>query len=180
MSSPDALKSSAHALHRHDLVWNSGLVITNSAIHGRGVFVSRDFRAGSPITRLSGQLMRGSLALSDPDYIGIGPQCWIDPELPFSTINHSCEPTAAFGRRQTIHAVRDLSPGDEVTIDYSTTEEDPDWQMDCACGTTSCRGVLRAIQFAFPDPERPPLASPLMLAVWRRRLKRPAIPLLRA
>lgn len=172
MSSRDSLRSSEHPVHRHELVWNSGLVVTNSAIHGRGIFVSRQFRAGDPLARLSGRLIRGSDALSDPDYIGIGPDTWIDPDLPFSMINHSCDPTSAFGQRLFIHALIDLVPGQEVTIDYSTTECDLEWEMDCNCGASNCRHVLHAIQFDFPDPALPPAASPLMLRVWRNRVRR--------
>lgn len=172
MSSRDSLRSSEHPVHRHEMVWNSGLVVTNSAIHGRGIFVSRLFKAGDPLARLSGSMIRGSDALSDPDYIGIGPDSWIDPDLPFSMINHSCSPTAAFQRRRYIHANVDLFPGQEVTIDYSTTECDLEWEMDCSCGASNCRQVLRAIQFAFPDPAFPPPASPLMRLVWRNRVSR--------
>jgi SET domain len=176
VSSPDSLKTSLHSIHRHDLVWNSGLVVTNSAIHGRGIFASRVFRKGDSIARLTGRIIRGSDALSDPDYIGIGPDTWIDPDLPFSTINHSCSPTAGFGRRRYIYALDDLVPGQEVTIDYSTTEADLDWEMSCECGASNCRQTLRAIHFAYPDKDFPPVASPLMMRVWRNRLDRAAMP----
>lgn len=175
MGSRESLQAVPHAAHRHAAVWNSGLVITNSPIHGRGVFVARTFEPGDSVAQLSGRLIRGSQAQSDPNYIGIGPDAWIDPDLPFSTINHSCEPSAAFGRRRFIYALRRLEPGSEVTIDYSTTEVDIDWEMRCACGARNCRGTLRAMQYSFQDLFLPPVASPLMLRVWRNRLTHAAL-----
>lgn len=36
---------------------------------------------------------------------------------------------------------------EELVIDYSTTELDPYWKMDCNCGASGCRKVLRSFQF---------------------------------
>jgi hypothetical protein len=37
-----------------------------------------------------------------------------------------------------------LAAGEELLIDYATTEIDPRWRMTCGCGTAGCRGLIRA------------------------------------
>ena len=114
--------------------------------------------------------MFGAVTESGPNYIGLGPDVWIDPDLPLDHINHHCAPNAAFGPRRQLIALRPIEPHDEVTIDYSTTEADPAWTMACGCGArAAAAGMLYAIQRSFADRPEPPVASPLMQLVWRRR-----------
>jgi uncharacterized protein len=143
-----------------------------SAIHGSGVIARRDFAIGDVVAQLSGPLKRGRFDPdTGPNWVGIGPDCWIDPEAPFVALNHCCMPNAAFGAGRCLFALRAIAAGEEVTADYATTECDPVWSMRCSCGATSCRGIIVGIQFTF-DVE--PAASPLMRLVWRKRRERPA------
>jgi histone-lysine N-methyltransferase SETD1 len=54
-------------------------------------------------------------------------------------INHSCAPNAFMrivpGGKVAFFALRDISPGEEVTIDY----RDPDHPAVCRCGADECR-----------------------------------------
>jgi hypothetical protein len=38
-----------------------------------------------------------------------------------------------------------MKEGEEITIDYSTIEGDPLWEMKCACGEKNCRKIIRSI-----------------------------------
>jgi hypothetical protein len=38
-------------------------------------------------------------------------------------------------------ALRDISPGEELTHDWATTDDD-DYAMACRCGAPVCRGVI--------------------------------------
>jgi hypothetical protein len=147
--------------------------LDHSRIEGLGVFAARSFAAGDPIVTLRGELKRGYHAPDHgPNWIGIGPNAWMDPARPLNAINHSCKCNAAFGRKRVLYAVRDIAAGEEVTIDYSTTECDPSWHMTCDCRTTNCRQGLFAIQFSFRDAAEAPLATPLMQRIWaKRRIK---------
>jgi hypothetical protein len=138
-----------------------------SAIHGTGMFADRDYAPGETIWRLSGRPVVGSFTNEDPNCVGFGPDIWIDPDPPFDCVNHCCEPNAAFGRQGEFHALVPIVAGDEVTMDYSMTEADPEWQMQCGCGATNCRKWLYAIQISFADEDFPPRASPGMQQVWR-------------
>ncbi len=145
------------------------IYIGRSAIHGEGMIAGRRFEAGEVVWRLTGRPVFGAITEHGPNYIGLGPDVWIDPDLPLDRINHHCAPNAAFGPRRQLLALRPIEPHEEVTIDYSTTEADPAWAMRCACGATGCREMLYAIQRSFADRPEPPMASPLMQLVWARR-----------
>jgi len=145
------------------------IYIGRSAIHGEGMIAGRRFEAGDVVWKMTGTPIFGAVTESGPNYIGLGPDVWLDPDLPLDHINHHCAPNAAFGARRKLVALRPIGPHEEVTIDYSTTEADPAWSMHCACGAAECRGTLYAIQRSFAGLSQPPEASPLMQLVWRHR-----------
>ena len=145
------------------------IYIGRSAIHGEGMIAGRRFEAGETVWRMTGRPIFGAVTESGPNYIGLGPDVWIDPDRPLDHINHNCAPNAAFGPRRQLIALRPIESHEEVTIDYSTTEADPAWTMHCACGASACRGTLFAIQRSFADERQPPKASPLMQLVWQHR-----------
>jgi SET domain len=145
------------------------IYIGRSPIHGKGMIAGRAFEPGERIWTLTGNMIFGAVTESGPNYIGIGPDVWIDPDKPLDHINHHCAPNAAFGPRRQLLALRPIEPHEEVTIDYSTTEADPAWTMGCDCGAAECRHQLFAIQRSFEDRPHAPHASPLMQLVWQHR-----------
>jgi uncharacterized protein len=146
----------------------SALYIADSSIEGLGLFSRRDFVANDTICQLRGAVKKRPHR-SLPNWIGIGPGHWIDPAMPLQHINHSCTPNVAFGRNRKLHAIRDIASGEELTLDYSTTEADPEWAMSCVCQSPQCRRGIFAIQISFADADYPPQASPLMQLIWRNR-----------
>ena len=57
--------------------------------------------------------------------------------------NHSCRPNAQLvirNGRVEFYALRDISPGDEITVDYGETHHDG--KLPCRCGAPGCRGAL--------------------------------------
>lgn len=110
------------------------LAIKQSSIHGYGVFTTEPLKKGQFISELRGSRIHYKTSVYGQsnrynDWIGIGKETWIDPIDEFQYLNHSCNPTAGLKGSRTLklYALRDLAPGEEVTIDYSTTEEDPDY-----------------------------------------------------
>ena len=150
------------------LMSQDALMIADSAIDGLGLFARRGFAANDAICQLTGAVKKRP-GKSLPNWIGIGPGQWIDPALPLQHINHSCSANAAFGRNRRLYALRDIDVGEEITLDYSTTETDADWMMVCACQSQLCRHGLFAIHISFAQHDQPPPASPLMQLVWRKR-----------
>jgi uncharacterized protein len=68
-------------------------------------------------------------------------------------LNHSCEPNAGFAGNIILVAMRDISPGEEVTTDYALFD-DHGGQMECHCGTASCRGTIGGRDWQLPELQR--------------------------
>lgn len=124
----------------------------SSKIHGLGVNVGEPVKKGELISYIKGELKfkvnkNKRDALANPDWVGIAKNRWIDPAKPYKFLNHSCNPSAGIKGRVGLVALRDMQEGEEITIDYSTIEGDPRWEMKCSCGERSCRKVIRSIQF---------------------------------
>ncbi len=154
--------------------------LAQSDIHGRGAFAGQGFSKGDVIWKMSGRPVFHSASDSEPNHVGIAPGFWINPDAPIDTMNHSCAPNAAFDRNLELVALDTIHAHEEIVFDYSTTEADLDWQMECDCGASGCRSRLFSIQFAFADAHFPPAASPAMQQAWyahkRGASARPAFP----
>ena len=148
---------------------DKSVYVGQSAIHGDGVFAGRAYGKGQVVWQMTGRLHSNLVTETYPNFVGIGPDAWINPDSPIDRLNHSCAPNAAFNRKRLLYALRDIAQREEITIDYSTTEADPDWMMKCHCKILGCREILRAIYISFAERDKPPPASPLMQLVWRKR-----------
>jgi SET domain len=149
------------------------IFIDQSGIEGRGIFAAISLARGDPVCTLRGEPRSGPVRSEvGPNWIGIGRDAWIDPELPLDHINHSCNANAAFGPGYVLTALRPIDVGEEITLDYSSTEADPTWSMECHCGSEKCRKVLYAIQISFADNLFPPPAAPALQNVWRNERAR--------
>jgi len=61
-------------------------------------------------------------------------------------LNHSCNPSCGI-RGKKVVAMRDIKPGEEITVDYAITTLDKKWKMKCSCEESRCRKVIRSVQF---------------------------------
>ncbi|HKZ59150.1 MAG TPA: SET domain-containing protein-lysine N-methyltransferase [Candidatus Thermoplasmatota archaeon] len=125
------------------------LAIRPTSRTGLGLFAVATFAPGDRIAVIEGETIT---ATYDSRYrlgsrwYGVGPHAWVDPYLdnPGRFVNHSCDPNARIDARLAIVALRTIRRGEQVCVDYSLTEEDPEWSMRCRCGAAGCRGVIRA------------------------------------
>jgi len=62
-------------------------------------------------------------------------------------INHSCEPDCLITGRTRIVAARRIEPGEEITFDYSTNVGWDGFAMECRCGKSRCRKVVRSYRY---------------------------------
>jgi len=129
-----------------------GLTIAPSPIHGRGCFATIPFRKRTKIAEYAGRKItnaeaerRGArrrvLRIS-----GLDERYSIDGGIGGNGthyINHSCRPTAFM---QTVHgrllvlALRDIAPGEEITVDYVSTMHSD--RKRCTCKAPNCRGTI--------------------------------------
>jgi len=140
---------------RDPRVW-SGLDVRRASAKGLGLFSTTLIAEGQPIATVEGTVM-----VFDYDeepgwgetWFGVAPGKWIEPHpnSPPAFVNHSCEPNAQVRDGTRILALRTIHPGEEITIDYALTEEDPHWTMPCSCGSRRCVRLVRgAAKFAQP------------------------------
>lgn len=119
---------------------------------GKGVFARRELTAGIHILQFRGRVYTRAEYLSKVNpvkchYMQIGENAFLGPTTtPDNFVNHCCEPNAGLvieNGKAWLIAIRNISPEEEITFDYSTSMAEDHWEMDCACGAASCRGRVR-------------------------------------
>jgi len=126
--------------------------IKPSAIDGHGAF------AGEPIParRKIGEIRGESLSVKEARQRAKGQRRIMIVEVterraidasgstdPLRFTNHSCAPNAVLRIRQgrvEFYAMRDLAPGEEITVDYGETHHNG--TLRCRCGAPGCVGRL--------------------------------------
>lgn len=133
-----------------------GIEVRASEIDGRGCFATRPFKKGRKIVELTGERvsrleaarrMRGKRRLH---ICAINSYWGIDSSRGGNGsqfVNHSCRPNS-FLRIVHEHiiffALRDISPGEEITLDYVNSYHPDDYR--CRCGVEGCRGTINLVK----------------------------------
>ena len=134
----------------------SKVYVGSSDIEGKGLFAKRDIKKGEIAFIAKGKIIRWRVLDEEdskvgPNWLGIGKDIWLDPEEGsyLDCTNHSCNPNLGIKGRVTFVALRDIKKGEELSFDYSTTEEDRFWKLPyrCKCGSSNCRRSVRSIQY---------------------------------
>lgn len=131
----------------------SSIALRPSPTQGQGLFATRHIPAGTVVwhpcrrCRVWGRAEAESLPEDEyrrVDELGY----WLTKDrllLPCSNacwMNHSCRPaTLDFGLDFGV-AVRDIAPGEEVTLDYRTFMSDPAWAVVCNCRQENCDRLI--------------------------------------
>ncbi len=131
-----------------------GLAVRPSPIAGKGCFATRLFPKGRKIAEYAGELItqREALRRARTRRHRILRICALDNFHSLDGarggngthyINHSCRPNA-YMRNTRGHilfiALRDIHPGEEITVDYEMTLH-PDTKR-CRCKAPNCRGTI--------------------------------------
>lgn len=134
----------------------SQLEVKNSPIQGKGLFTTVSIRKGIILFEIVGKIFQHeydpALSEQNPNWIGIGYEQWLElgPGDIAIYINHSCNPNVIVNEKSELVTIATVKSNQELLLDYSTTELDPYWKMDCNCGAAQCRKTLRSFQF-LPD-----------------------------
>jgi uncharacterized protein len=127
------------------------VVVAESRIEGRGLFCIAPIAAGTLVARLGGRLVDGpelrtllDTSTSYVDTITVLPDVHLvlPGRQPIGFGNHSCDPTLWHTAAFALSARRDIAAGEEVTVDYATQTAEPDFVLDCQCGSALCRGTV--------------------------------------
>lgn len=128
------------------------LFISSSNISGTGLFAGKKILKGEVIFVMRGRIVsfhprNKRDAMMFPNRVGIGKDLWMEPDMEFVRfINHSCNPNSGIRGKFTFCALRDIEAGEEITFDYSISE-DSQWELRCFCGEKNCRGIIRGIRY---------------------------------
>ncbi len=69
-------------------------------------------------------------------------------------VNHSCDPNLRWADARTLVTVDDLAAGTELTLDYATVLDDPDFVLYCHCETYRCRQVIEGTDWQIPQLQK--------------------------
>jgi len=84
------------------------------------------------------------------DHLFIGPAAPKEREGAMMYLNHSCAPNLGIDGQIIFRAMRDIKPGEALSFDYATGDDD-DWAMDCNCGAPSCRRRVTGKDWRIPE-----------------------------
>lgn len=133
---------------------HSSLVPRPSPIHGTGIFTTTDIKEGDVIMIWGGIVIpqneyddtwqkyrNGSVVqISEDYYLGAAID---DEQLLDEYLNHSCDPNTWLIDEVTVAARRNISAGEEITLDSATWNDDDEEEYSddgfCTCGAIICR-----------------------------------------
>jgi len=143
---------------------NDKLFSKSSSISRRGTFTSKAIKKGELVAVFGGYIielkMLDELKKRTRDSIySVGYQVEDDLMLgitnysQFSTteyINHSCDPNCGFDGQINLYAIRDILKNEEVTFDYCMCFTNKMFEMNCTCGSSTCRKFISATDWKNP------------------------------
>jgi len=135
-----------------------------SAIEGRGLVAVAPLAAGELVAVKGGHIVTTAALQLLPEHLqnseiqiadGLHLVALEDAEYErvMLFINHSCEPNVGFAGNIVLVAMRDVSPGEELTTDYALFD-DYDGRMECRCGAPTCRGTVDGRDWQRPELQR--------------------------
>lgn len=147
------------------LTLNPKIQVRNSAIEGKGLFAKAPFKKGEEFVVATGEEPVEVKVYTDEEFKKFMEWCiangkeWDAVAIgngkhratisdrdkhPGNYGNHSCNPNVASNNSGGLIVLRDINPGEEITIDYAQFST-KDWSMKCNCGAKNCRGEVKGI-----------------------------------
>jgi hypothetical protein len=123
----------------------TALEVRLTADRGRGLFALEMLPQGMALVTMGGWQARTAELCDDWLALQIDHDLWLcsHGDLLDDCGNHSCSPNAGFVTGEPIlYALRDISAGEEICWDYSTSISYPGWTLECRCGSPRCRGTV--------------------------------------
>jgi SET domain-containing protein len=131
--------------------YHDALAVGPSRICGRGLFAGCAIPGRAKIGEFEGEVVglrearrrargRRVVAIVELDRWAIDAR---GMRTGFRFINHSCRPNTFLRRtrdRAEFYALRDIAPGEELTVDYG--ESHHEGRLRCLCGAPGCRGWI--------------------------------------
>lgn len=137
---------------------NKPYVVRNDGVSGLGIEATRAIGKGEVVFRGEGRAQRittkrhvedtwtahdkvtfaeYAYPLSDEVFI-----LWSDDPHDWAPQNHSCDPNTGYDGLDVV-ALRDIAPGEELTLDYATFCNETAASFECRCGAPNCRRTVQ-------------------------------------
>lgn len=129
---------------------SSKVEIRESGINKKGMFAIKFIKKGEIVYIKGGHIItkkelysssviNSYLPISDEYFIGAKNK--EEEEKIKLYNNHSCDPNCGMHGEITFIAIRDIFPGEELTIDYAFIDNE-DYSFKCHCGSENCRHII--------------------------------------
>lgn len=129
------------------MVNNPNLFVAPAGAKGRGLFAERPLTMGERVVPLGGVIRTTAELQDDEMALQIGRDRWLCSAGQHldDFANHSCEPNVGFLKSDdlALFALRPIAAGEEIVWDYSTSIDEPEWELTCHCGAAGCRQTIR-------------------------------------
>ncbi len=143
----------------------------------KGLFTSQTIYQGEEILKCTGKefsleeaIAKGEL---ESNVLQVAEKGYIDFEEPGVLVNHSCNPNAGITKSLMLIAIRDISTGEEITFDYSTTMDEDYWTMKCSCGEKTCRKRVKDFKYLPKELQKKYLQLGIVQAFIEKKYKIP-------
>jgi SET domain-containing protein len=133
-----------------------------SAIQGRGLFAIEPIGAGEVVAVKGGHIVDTATLRTLPPHLqetdiqiaeNLHLAALTDDEFEsvMLFVNHSCDANVGIAGNIVLMAMRDVAPGDELTLDYCLFDGSPTTPMECRCGSAACRKVITGEDWRRPE-----------------------------
>ena len=113
------------------------IVVETGDERGRGLKGKVVFKKDKRVAKLSGILVNHTTL----DTIQITPTLYFSDPWFCRFLLHSCDPSLEIDvANLEVRALKDIPPGQYLTIDYATNDDTITFQFACNCGAPNCRG----------------------------------------
>lgn len=131
-------------------VLSNKVEVRASSINKKGMFAKEYIHAGEMVyikgghilsrdDLYSSEVINSYLTISDNHFIGaVSAE---EEEFVKLYNNHSCDPNCGMHGEITFVAIRDILPGEELTVDYAFIDNE-DYSFECHCGAIKCRHTV--------------------------------------
>ena len=130
--------------------------IKKSNIDKRGLYASKNIKAGAKIINYVGKLITKKESQQNSKFdnnkdiylFNINKKYDLDGDFSWNTarlINHSCNPNCEVegeGLKLWISSIREIKKGEELTYDYGFGYDSEYKQFPCKCGSINCAGYI--------------------------------------
>ena len=133
---------SPKADYRPGGVVESGLFAVERFRKGELVCIKAGYIVDEAYVTAHAELIHGA-HLQITDEFFLSPTTEDDRPDIMTGFNHSCDPSAYVDGQIVIRAMRDIEPGVEITVDYSTCFTSDTVEFDCMCQAAGCRKHIK-------------------------------------